>query len=158
VRVPLIVKWPGVTKAGSACDEPVISTDFYPTLLEAAGLPPRPAQHLDGVSLVPLLKGEKQSLGRDAIYWHYPHTSNQGGGPYGAVRAGDWKLIEWYESGRVELYNLNDDLREKNDLAEEMPERARALREKLKAWRQSVHAEVPKLNPDFPPRAAERKE
>jgi len=149
VRVPLIVKWPGAVKPGTTCDVPVVSPDVYPTFLEMAGLPPRPRQHVDGLSLVPLLKGEKQSLDRDAIYWHYPHTSNQGGGPHGAVRAGDWKLIEWYEDGGIELYNLKDDLGEQDDLSEKMPERAADLKEKLHAWRKSVHAKMPKPNPDF---------
>jgi arylsulfatase A-like enzyme len=142
IREPLIIKWPGVTKPGSACDVPVTSTDFYPTLLEMAGLPLRPKQHVDGVSIVPLLRGG-QSLPRQAIYWHYPHYANQGGSPGGVVRAGDYKLIEFYEDNHVELYNLKDDLGEKNDLADKMPDKAKELRERLARWRQDVGARMP---------------
>jgi arylsulfatase A-like enzyme len=107
IREPLIVAWPGVAKAGSLCDVPTISTDFYPTFLNLAGLPARPAQHLDGVSITPLLKGE--TLPQRPLFWHYPHYSNQGGPPGGAIRLGDYKLIEHFEDRRVELYNLKDD-------------------------------------------------
>jgi arylsulfatase A-like enzyme len=146
IREPLIIKWPGVTKPGSACDVPVTSTDFYPTLLEMAGLPLRPKQHVDGVSIVPLLRGG-QSLPRQAIYWHYPHYANQGGSPGGVVRAGDYKLIEFYEDNRVELYNLKDDLGEKNNLADKMPDKAKELREMLARWRQEVGARTPTRAP-----------
>ncbi|MHC4736738.1 MAG: sulfatase, partial [Planctomycetota bacterium] len=104
IREPMIIKWPGVVKPNSVCSEPVTSTDFYPTMLEMADLPLKPKQHVDGVSLVPLLKG-KEKLERNAIFWHYPHYGNQGGSPGGAVRAGDYKLIEFYEDNRAELYN-----------------------------------------------------
>ncbi|MBL7222414.1 MAG: sulfatase, partial [Candidatus Brocadiae bacterium] len=128
IREPMIIKWPGVAKPGSACDVPVVSTDFYPTLLEVAGLPLRADQHADGVSLVPLLKGGK-SLPRPALFWHYPHYSPQGGSPGSAVRAGDWKLIEFFEDNHVELYNLRDDIGETRDLAATKPERAAELRQ-----------------------------
>ncbi|MEM7394761.1 MAG: sulfatase, partial [Verrucomicrobiota bacterium] len=134
VREPMIVHWPGVTGPGSETDEPVISTDFYPTMLEIAGAPLKPEQHLDGVSFVPLLKGEKK-LTRKAIFWHYPHYSNQGGHPSSAVREGDYKLIEHFEDGSVELYNLKEDLGERNDLSEQMPELAARLKQSLEAWR-----------------------
>ncbi|MEN6333319.1 MAG: sulfatase, partial [Phycisphaerales bacterium] len=114
IREPLIVRWPGVTQAGSTCEEPVTSTDFYPTMLEMAGLPPKPEQHVDGRSVAPLLK-RTGSQERRAFFWHYPHYGNQGGSPGGAVRVGDYKLIEFYEDSRVELYNLRDDLGEQND-------------------------------------------
>ena len=103
VREPMIVVAPGITSPGSTCDVPVISTDFYPTLLQLAGQPLKPEQHLDGVSFLPLLKGETTPRGK-ALFWHYPHYANQGGAPYGAIREGDWKLIEWYEDGALELY------------------------------------------------------
>jgi len=141
VREPMIVRAPGVTRPGSACTEPAISTDFYPTMLELAGLPLRPNQHVDGTSFVPLLKGEKMTRG--PIYWHYPHYGNQGGAPGGAVRDGDFKLIEWYEDGRLELFNLRDDIGEANDLATAMPEKARELQKMLAAWRRSVGAQMP---------------
>jgi len=141
VREPMIVRAPGVTRPGSTCTEPVISTDFYPTMLELAGLPLRPNQHVDGVSFVPLLKGKEMTRG--PIYWHYPHYGNQGGAPAGAVRDGDFKLIEWYEDGRLELYNLRDDIGEANNLAAAMPEKARELQKMLADWRKSAGAQMP---------------
>lgn len=139
IREPFLIRWPGVTKPGSKCDVPVVSTDFYPTILEMAGLPAKSSQHLDGVSLVPLLKGGSK-IDRDAIYWHYPHYSNQGGFPGGAIRMGDWKLIERFEDGRVHLYNLKEDIGERNDLASEQPQRIERMRKKLHAWYKQVDA------------------
>lgn len=130
IREAYIIRWPGVTKPGSICDVPVTSTDFYPTILEMANLPSKPKQHLDGVSLVPVLQG-KSSLDRDALYWHYPHYSNQGGMPGAAIREGDWKLIERFEDGRVHLYNLKDDIGEKQDLASKFPKQVASMRKKL---------------------------
>jgi len=149
VREPMIVRAPGVTRPGSACAEPLISTDFYPTMLELAGLPLRHDQHVDGTSFVSLLKGEKMTRG--PIYWHYPHYGNQGFAPAGAVRDGDWKLIEYFEDGRVELYNLRDDLGEQKDLAAAMPEKARELQKMLADWRRSVGAQMPTPNPNYKP-------
>jgi arylsulfatase A-like enzyme len=146
IRVPMIVRWPGVTEPGSHCDAPVTSTDCYPTLLEMSGLPPQPAQHVDGLSLAPLLRGE-ESLAREAIFWHYPHYGNQGGSPGAAIRMGDWKLIEFFEDNHVELYHLAEDIGEKNDLAAAMPEKAQALRARLNAWQKDVGARFPARNP-----------
>lgn len=146
VRTPWIIRAPGVTKAGSVCDTPVISTDFYPTLLALCRLPLDPNQHRDGVSLVPLLKGEP--LDRGPLFWHYPHYGNQGGAPCGAVRDGDWKLIEWYEDGAQELYHLSDDPSETHDLARDEPARVAKLRAELDAWRQRVGAVMPTPNPN----------
>jgi arylsulfatase A-like enzyme len=151
VREPLIVRWPGVTQPGSTCRAPMISTDYYPTFLEMAGLPLRPRQHVDGVSLVPLLKG--RAAAERPLFWHYPHYSNQGGGPGGAVRVGNFKLIEWYEDRRAELFDLSDDVGERHDLAATMPERTAALRRQLHDWRQSVGAAMPTPNPDYNPAA-----
>lgn len=148
IREPMCVVWPGVVKAGTECDAPVISTDFYPTMLEMASLPAKSEQHKDGVSLTPLLKGEK-SLDRDALYWHYPHYSNQGGGPGGAVRSGDWKLIEWYEDGRLELYNLASDVGENQNVVDQHPEIVKELRAKLASWRTSTGARMPTPNPRY---------
>jgi len=140
IREPYIIRWPGVTSPGTTCSEPVTSTDFYPTMLEIAGLPARPDQHRDGVSLVPLLRGG-ESLDRDAIFWHYPHYSNQGGFPGGAVRRGDFKLLERFEDGRVQLYNLNEDIGEEHDLSGSMPEKVAELRRLLHDWYREVGAE-----------------
>ena len=147
IREPWIIRAPDATKAGSLCDQPVISTDFYPTLLELAGLPLAPKQHCDGVSLVPLLKGG--DLERGPLFWHYPHYSNQGSAPGGAVRDGDWKLIEWYEDGSQELFNLRDDPGERTNLAVAHPGTVKELHDKLAAWRKEVGAIMPTPNPGF---------
>ncbi|MCL1888871.1 MAG: sulfatase, partial [Kiritimatiellaeota bacterium] len=119
-REPLLVRFPGVVEPGSRCDSIMTSPDFYPTFLEVAGLPPRPEQHMDGVSLVPLFKGDT-SFNRGAVFWHYPHYGNQGGTPGSSVREGDWKLIEFFEDGRLELYNLRDDPSESQNVAAAQP-------------------------------------
>ncbi|MEX2382189.1 MAG: sulfatase [Opitutales bacterium] len=149
LQVPLILRWPGVTAEGSTTDQPVMNTDFYPTFIEAAGLPLRNDQHLDGVSLLPMLRGEGTPE-RDGLFWHYPHYSNQGGFPGGAVQIDGWKLIERYEDGRVHLYNLRDDIEEQNDLAEEYPERVERMRERLHAWYTEVDAKFLRARTDGP--------
>jgi len=149
VREPLIVRWPGVTRPGSVSSVPVISTDFYPTLLQIAGLPPHPEQHLDGESIVPVLKGG--TLSERPIFWHYPHYHGSGSRPNGAVRLGDFKLIEWYEDMRAELYNLRDDIGERTDLAAKMPEKTEELQKLLHAWRDEVKAQMPTPNPKYRP-------
>jgi arylsulfatase A-like enzyme len=151
IREPMMIKWPGVTRPGSVCSETVISTDFYPTMLEMASLPPKPKQHIDGISMVPLLKGKK-SLPRKAVFWHYPHYGNQGGSPGGAVLAGDYKLIEFYEDNHLELYNIKKDIGEKNNLAQKMPGKAAELHKMLIDWRKDVDAQMPTPNPDYKPR------
>lgn len=148
IREPTIVRWPGHTAPGSVSDEPVISHDFYPTLLAAAGLEMMPEQHIDGVSLVPVLNGSADDLGREALYWHYPHYGNQGGSPGSVVRAGDWKLIEWFEPDKgIELFNLADDIGEQNNLAQQHPEKVKELYAMLEAWRAEVDAKLPTVNP-----------
>ncbi len=140
IRVPLIVRWPGVTEPGGVCHEPVISNDFYPTLLEAVGVAPA-APH-DGVSLVPLLRDPNARLERDALYWHYPHyypTTT----PVSAVRAGRWKLLEFHESGELALHDLHEDPAEARNLADDMPERAQRLLGMLRDWRREVDAQMP---------------
>jgi arylsulfatase A-like enzyme len=149
IREPFLIRAPGVTTPGSVSHEPVISTDFYPTILELAGLPLRPGQHQDGLSLVPLLKGET-ALGRDALFWHYPHYGNQGGFPGGAVRMGPWKLVERYEDGRVHLYNLDDDPGERHDVAEGHPSRVADMKDRLHAWYREVGAQFLRPLPGGP--------
>ena len=139
IREPYVIRWPGVTTAGRTSDVPVISTDFYPTLLDAAGLPLRPDQHVDGTSLVPVLRG-RPTLERDALFWHYPHYSNQGGFPGGAVRMGEWKLIEDYEDGQVRLFHLGRDLGERNNVAGRYPGRVEQMRARLHEWYEEVGA------------------
>jgi arylsulfatase A len=150
IREPMIIKWPGLTKPASVCDVPVSSIDFYPTILEIAGVKADARQVIDGVSLVPLLK-QTGSWKRDSLYWHYPHYSNQGGRPSGAIRQGDFKLIEFYEDGRLELYDLSKDIGEENDLSEKEPEKTRELHHMLAVWRKSVEAQMPTRNPQYDP-------
>jgi len=142
IREPMIVKWPGVVEAGRLCSEPVTSTDFYPTILQMASVPLRPEQHIDGLSLAGLLKGGEK-LKRDALYWHYPHYSNQGGRPSGAIRSGDYKLIEHFEDNRIELYNLREDIGETNNLSNDLEDKAKVLSDKLNKWREEVEARMP---------------
>jgi arylsulfatase A-like enzyme len=149
-REPLLVKWPEQIKPGTACSVPVTSTDFYPTFLQAAGLDPIPEQHCDGVSIMDLLRGE-QKLDRGPMFWHYPHYGNQGGTPGSSIREGDYKLIEFFEDSRLELYNLREDIEENNNLAEKEPEKARQLHDQLKAWREKIEAKIPQVNPDWKP-------
>lgn len=149
VREPCLVRWPGVTPSGSVCDEPIISMDFYPTLLEAAGLGALPEQHLDGRSFTSLLRGEEMERG--PIFWHYPHWGNQGGWPGSAMRVGDWKLVARHGEYPAELYNLAADPGELHDLAGEEPERTAKLLAKLVSWREDLGARMPAPNPYFDP-------
>ncbi|MCH7689218.1 MAG: sulfatase [Planctomycetes bacterium] len=152
IRVSTIVRWPGVTKPGTLCNEPIVTLDFYPTLMELAGIESKPADQLDGLSIVGLLKsGGDGRLKREALYWHFPGylQANQNRGtwrttPGGIVRQGDYKLIEFFEEGRLELYNLKDDLSERHNLTRKMPEKTRELHRLLAAWRKSVNAPMPK--------------
>ena len=147
IRVPMIIKWPGVTEPGSVSNTPVTSTDFYPTILEMANIPRKKQQHKDGVSLVPLLKQSGKPK-RDALYWHYPHYGNQGARPAAAIRQGKYKLIERYEHNKVELYNLNKDIGEHNNLLKRKPKKAKKLQQKLHRWQRDVDAKLPRPNPN----------
>jgi arylsulfatase A-like enzyme len=153
VRVPYIFRMPGRISAGTTCDQPINSIDLYPTLLDLAGSTPPEGYPLDGVSYLSLLStGGTGKLDRDAIFWHFPGYLGAAAGswrttPAGSIRAGDWKLIEFFETKKLELYNLRDDLGERNDLARAMPERVRALHERLLAWRKVVGAPMPGPNP-----------
>ena len=151
IRVPLIVRWPGVIEAGSECSVPVSSIDVLPTLADLAGV--KPPSSVEGTSLVPLLK-QTGEFSREALFWHYPHYHHST--PAGAIRAGDYKLIEFFEDGRLELYNLRTDLSEKKNLAEAEPDRAKALHQKLQAWRKTIHAKMPTPNPDYDPAKADQ--
>ena len=147
IRVPLIVRWPGITPVGKECSEPVLCTDFFKTISAAAGAKPAagPGED-DGLNLLPLLKDPSARLGRSALYFHYPHyyaTTT----PVGAVREGDWKLLEFFEDSHVELFDLKADPSEADDLAKKMPERAEELKKKLADWRKEVGAQMPTLNP-----------
>jgi len=150
-REAMLLRWPEKVEAGSTTDALMTSPDFYPTLLEAAGLDPRPQQHVDGVSFMPALRGEQHERG--PVFWHYPHYGNQGSAPASSIREGDDKLIEWFEDGRLALYDLRHDLSETRNLVEDKPDRARELQEKLRAWRADIEAILPQPNPDYVPPA-----
>ncbi len=147
IRVPLMIRWPGVTSKAAVCDEPVILTDLFQTCMSAADVPP-PANATDGMDLAPLLKNPAASLGRDALYFHYPHYYGTTT-PVSAIRTRDWKLLEYFEDNHVELYNLRDDPSEHDNLAPQKPDKAAELLQRLHAWRESVGAAMPKPNPDF---------
>jgi arylsulfatase A-like enzyme len=151
IREPMMIRAPKITRSGAVCDHPVTSTDFFPTILELAGL--KPVADIDGVSLVPLLSGG--SLAGRPLFWHYPHYGNQGSSPGAAVREGDWKLIEWYEDNRIELFHLATDISEHNDLSAVHPQRASAMQKKLRAWLSATSAKMPTPNPNFDPSAKE---
>ena len=156
IRVPLIARWSGQIKPGTSCETPVCSIDYLPTILDLCGTPGDKEQETgdrkqgDGLSLVPLLK-QTGDVTREAFYWHYPHYSNQTARPGGAIRAGDYKLIEFYEDGRRELFNLKSDPREGTNLTDKEPEKVRELAEKLAAWRKSVDAQMMSPNPKYFP-------
>jgi len=149
IREPMLVKWPGNSKPGSICEVPVISTDFYPTILEMARLELRPEQHIDGKSIAGLIRGKDKPAESQTLFFHYPHYGNQGGTPGAAIRKGQYKLIEFFEDGRVELYDLDEDIGEKNDLAEQLPDLKSELLEELHQWQKDVNARMPERNPYF---------
>lgn len=156
LRVPLAIRWPAVIEAGSVSQEPVISDDFFPTFLEAVGIGYHDPE-IDGVSLMPLLKAPAASLDREALYWHYPHYHHLGYKPGGAVRKGDFKLIEWYEESlwgqpnQISLYNVRDDISESRDLSAEFPDKAVTMRRMLHQWRRAINAQEMRRNPFYDP-------
>ena len=150
IRVPLIVKWPGTTKPGTVSDCLTSTQDFYPTILEIAGTTgdSKHNRDLDGVSLAPVLKNAKNTVLRDTLYWHYPHyypTTS----PVSAVRQGNWKLLHFFENGSLELYNLAEDIGEKNNLAETFPQKTKELSVLLKKWQDQMKAPMPEVNPNY---------
>ncbi len=163
-RDPFIVRWPGKVRAGSTCGVPTIHVDVYPTFAELAGASSPANTPLDGESLVPLFKDGSATLRRDAIYQHFPGYLGSGGGtwrttPVSIIQAGDWKLMEFFEDGRLELYNLKDDIGETTNLAQKLPEKTKELHAKLLAWRSEVGAKMPTPNTptDAPPAAKKGK-
>lgn len=147
IREPAIIKYPPQIKAGTVNNVPIISNDFYPTLLQMAGLPLMPEQHTGGLSIVPLLKNKE--IKRDALYWHYPHYGNQGGAPAAAMRMGKWKLIEWYENNNVELFDLEKDMAEQSNIANNFPYVKNKMLGMLHEWQKKEHAVMPTPNPKF---------
>ena len=147
IRQPLYISWPGVTPGDTTSDVPVTGTDYYPTILEMAGLEPRPKQHVDGVSIVNALKGG--SLPERSLFWHYPHYGNQGGEPSAMIRKGEWKLINYFEDGRNELYHVNRDLGERQNLAAQHPAKTKSMLAELKEWQAEIGARFPTKNPKW---------
>jgi arylsulfatase A-like enzyme len=147
IRVPTIVRWPGVTSEGNTCATPICSIDYFLTFLEAASLTADPQIRIDGKSIVPLLRGE--SIEPRTLYWDYPHYGNQGGAPGSAIRDGRWKLIEWHDEGVVELYDAEADLGERRNLAAEHNDVVDRLRESLRKWRRDVGAKPATPNPRY---------
>ena len=155
VRVPLIVRYPGVAAPGSVCEEPVINVDFHPTLLEIARAKGDPGRQLDGTSFLSLLRSPEKAAGeRPPLYWHFPgylQGKEDIGAwrttPAGVIRVGDYKLLEFFETGTIELYNLKDDISEENNLAGKMPDKAKDLHRKLIAWRKATNAPMPVMKP-----------
>ncbi|MDF1826436.1 MAG: sulfatase [Verrucomicrobiales bacterium] len=146
IRQPYYIYWPGVTNGGTT-DTLATGMDFYPTILEIAGLEAMPDQHLDGISLVPELKGT--SLPPRPLFWHYPHYGNQGGEPSAMMMDGDWKLVTYFEDGRNELYHLGNDLEEQFNVAAQHPLRVREMETSVKTWQATVGAKFPTENPKF---------
>jgi arylsulfatase A-like enzyme len=147
VREPAIIRAPGVTNPGSVSDQPIVSMDFFPTMLELAGLPLKPNLHADGRSLLPELTGKKGKP--RPLYWHYPHYHGSTWKPGAPIREGDWKLIKFYDQEKVELYNLKKDPSEKKDLAKKNSAKAKELESKLIAWQKQMNAKLPKPNPNY---------
>lgn len=150
LRVPFIIKCPNGLGKGLTSDTPVVGTDFYPTILDIAGLQLHPEQHIDGVSLLPILKGK--NIKPRSLYWHYPHYGNQGGEPSSIIRDGDWKLIHYYEDERDELYNLSIDESESEPLNIQYPDKVEYLSKKLSVWLTETKARLPKPDPEYNPR------
>ena len=148
IREPVLVRWPGVTEPGSVSDRVITSTDHFPTILEAAGLSLLPRQHCDGMSYASALRDAHDQGPQRALFWHYPHWGNQGGIPGAAVRSGDWKLIEWFWGKEPELFNLNDDPGEQQNLSAVCPEKLSELQAMLQSFREETHAILPATNPD----------
>lgn len=155
VRVPFIARWPGSIPAGKESATVGSTIDFYPTFLELARATAPKDQPLDGVSLLPALRDPAAKLGRDTLYWHLPHYHHST--PASSIRQGDWKLIEFFEDGALELYNLADDLGETKNLATQFPDRAKALQAALKVWRKEVQAQLPQRNPAYDPARVEER-
>ncbi|MFV0269770.1 MAG: sulfatase/phosphatase domain-containing protein, partial [Draconibacterium sp.] len=154
IRVPMIVKWPQKGNAGTESNMPVISTDFYPTILDILGL--SFGKHVpDGISLAPLLKKQdtaQKKISDRPIFWHFPHYSNHGmQSPSGAVRCGDYKLIEYFENNTVQLFNLSSDPGEQVDLSQIQMEKTKELRKILHQWRKEINAQMMRPNPEYIP-------
>ncbi len=153
IRVPLVVRWPGITVPGSSSDTPVNTMDFYPTMLEMANIPGNEEhnRYIDGISLVPVLNNPYSTPGRESLFWHYPHYYPGTTTPVSALRKGKWKLLHYFEDNHIELFNLEMDIGEKNNLVEKYPEKAADLYNELQIWRKDINAKLPSFNPLYKP-------
>lgn len=147
IRVPAIFSWKGTIKPGQVSEVPVIGTDLFPTFAAAAGANYSFAEEIDGINLLPLLKGKNSD--RRSLFWHYPHYHPEGATPHSAVRKGDWKLIQLYETGELELYNLKNDIAESNNLASTEQAMVKRLTKELNRWKEKTHAQQPVPNPNY---------
>lgn len=141
IRIPLIIKPAGDNYKAKIVDQPVVSMDLYPTLVDMAGIKPVPDQYVDGIDITPAMNGKK--LKRNTLFWHYPHYHGSGWTPGASVRSGDWKLIEFYEYDESELYNIKNDIGEKNDLSSTMPDKTDSLKTLLKEMQKETGAKLP---------------
>jgi arylsulfatase A-like enzyme len=161
IRVPLIVRWPGIIEVGSLCKTPVTSVDFLPTLCDITGQTTKTPENLDGESILPLLR-QDGALKRNTIYWHYPHYHGAGIAPSSAIRKGQYKMIEWLDTSfpetahRYELYDLENDLGESHNLSREQPQRLSELKENLSKWREKIGAQMLESNPNYDPAKAKK--
>ena len=160
IRVPLLIKWPGVTQPGSTTGEAVINVDLYPTFLEMTNIPVLESELLDGESLVPLLKDPQTRLESRSLFWHFPAYLQKYRGmqqrfrttPVSVIRQGDWKLLEFFEDGHQELYNTRLDIGESKELSGSHPEKTQELSQALHRWQKQVKAAIPaELNPEYKP-------
>ncbi|MBE9463980.1 sulfatase [Dyadobacter subterraneus] len=148
IKIPLIFSWKGNIKENMVTNNTVIGTDYVSTFCELLGIN-QTNKSGDGKSFYPVLKSPGQVAERGAIFWHYPHFSNQEGRPSGAVRLGNYKLVESYETGKLELFNLENDISESKDLSAKLPSKTKELAQLLKNWRKQVNANMPEINPDY---------
>jgi arylsulfatase A-like enzyme len=151
IRTAGIIRWPGRIAAGSASDAPVISPDYPPTILDAAGIDTPEGLRFDGISVLPQLEHPAEGHLQRPLFWHYPHYGNQGGAPGAAVRVGNWKLIEWFDDGRTELFNLSDDPSEQQNIAAEESQRVASMQMMLRLWQRDVGARATSKNPHYDP-------
>ncbi|WP_149304669.1 sulfatase [Pareuzebyella sediminis] len=156
IREPYFIKVPWLKNNGAENDFPVTGADFYPTLLDLAGIELLPEQHQDGISLKPILEGEEIDVDRP-LFWHYPHYGNQGGNPSSVIRQKNWKLIHYWEDGSEELYNLDTDIGEQSNVLDQHPEIAKSMSDTLLGWLKEVEANMPEKDIEFNAELAQKR-
>lgn len=151
LRVPFIIQYSPEIIAGTSFNKPIIGMDIYPTILDYAGIKLIPKQHLDGISIRPIIQNNQSEKAERELYWHFPHYANQGGEPSSVIRKGDWKLIYYHEDERCELYNLQLDESESEFLNAHFPQKVKELRDNLFTWMKKVNAKLPIADPLYDP-------